>query len=536
MTTTSAPIPIRGPLLSGGNKILVLSDIHIGDNSKTVWYQQSVHEKFLLAILNWASREPLISEVVLLGDIIDFWTYPFSITPPSFATITAANPNVFGLNGGLAALLDAKDGAVTYVEGNHDFGVTAADVATIKSPKGHAVRFAGSEYRVAGHGNQGIVFTHGHLYTLFNAPDPTTPWQINPQPGTPRGLPVGHFVTRMVATKWQRDLRPGQTVADLPGQGAPNGLDLAGIIDGIIARGGEISIARALLDSVASQTGCGQTDSILLPFGLPKTTLAEVGKIYDNLWEEWVNAAPSAEIGLLIALKAAFADARGNYLGWFAQKRAFQAVADAIVMGHTHLPINGLRESLTTYANSGFESPSLPDMDQQFMSFALIDSANLKTEILRITSPSDQGFVIDTCPADSTGIIETGSQDFSSYVIIDNTLNTPLTLGKVTLDQGYFVVPPPSTIPPGARAMLWIQDYPITYIQHGQGTGALFTYTAGSTSYRFSFRCPLYGDNDAWVKKPSNFRTKSGSQVEWWPAGHVEKAGHPFFVWFSVGA
>ena len=152
------------------SKIIILSDIHIGDNSPTCWYQKSVHEQYLLTILKWiVENAENVSELVLAGDVVDTWTYPFNVQPPSFATIASKNPNVFGLQGWLARALDALGGAVTYIPGNHDMSVTEADVASVKSPGGHYLRFSQRNYSPAG--DSPILMTHGNDFTMFNAPD-----------------------------------------------------------------------------------------------------------------------------------------------------------------------------------------------------------------------------------------------------------------------------------------------------------------------------------------------------------------------------
>jgi TFIIF-interacting CTD phosphatase-like protein len=57
------------------NKVVVLSDIHISDNSPTSWYQKTIHQEYLLAIFDWiVARSEDVSELVLLGDVVDFWT------------------------------------------------------------------------------------------------------------------------------------------------------------------------------------------------------------------------------------------------------------------------------------------------------------------------------------------------------------------------------------------------------------------------------------------------------------------------------
>ena len=85
------------PAMANGTTVAVLSDIHIGDNSNTCWYQASVHEPYLVAALDFiADNAEMFQEVVLLGDLVDTWTYAPSVTPPTMADIIAKNPNVLG--------------------------------------------------------------------------------------------------------------------------------------------------------------------------------------------------------------------------------------------------------------------------------------------------------------------------------------------------------------------------------------------------------------------------------------------------------
>ena len=83
--------------------VVALSDIHLGTLDPTVWYQPHLHEPYLLHILDWVvANADHVRELVLLGDIVDFWTYPADVRPPTFAEISACHPAVFGLDGGLA--------------------------------------------------------------------------------------------------------------------------------------------------------------------------------------------------------------------------------------------------------------------------------------------------------------------------------------------------------------------------------------------------------------------------------------------------
>jgi hypothetical protein len=69
-------------------------------------------------------------------------------------------------------VLDALDGAVTYVRGDHGMKVTESDVTSIVSSGGHHVRFAGDLYSPGD--DSRVLLRHGNEYTMFNAPDTTT--------------------------------------------------------------------------------------------------------------------------------------------------------------------------------------------------------------------------------------------------------------------------------------------------------------------------------------------------------------------------
>ena len=75
--------------------IVAISDVHLGTDHPCVWYQRSLHEPYLLALLEWVvDQADHVRELVLLGDIVDVWTYPMDERPPSFADIVAAHPAV----------------------------------------------------------------------------------------------------------------------------------------------------------------------------------------------------------------------------------------------------------------------------------------------------------------------------------------------------------------------------------------------------------------------------------------------------------
>src|SRR4051794_14441879 len=74
----------RKERLAMKNLAVVLSDVHIGSNDPTNWYQGEVHEPYLVAALDWVvANADSVRELIVLGDLVDFWTYVPSDRPPS---------------------------------------------------------------------------------------------------------------------------------------------------------------------------------------------------------------------------------------------------------------------------------------------------------------------------------------------------------------------------------------------------------------------------------------------------------------------
>lgn len=494
-------------------QVVILSDIHIGTNLPTCWYQKSVHEKPLLGILDWiCQNKATIKEVVLAGDIVDTWTYPISVKPPTFADIVASNPAVLGPNGGIAKVLDALGGAVTYLPGNHDIQVTDKDVAQIVSPAGHKLRFSPVGLRIGE-----IEVLHGHQFTLFNAPDLSTP--LAP-------LPVGHFVTRMISTYMQKNLAPGKTVADLPDQGNPNGVDWSDVIADLVKKG-DFSLASALLTGLAGKLGVSENEQILLANGTT-TTIAKVKPLYQNLFSRWVEMNGGGQDGQLVASKAALADYDSSFMGWFAQRHAFNHNLNTVIFGHTHGPISGLSCSLVNYVNAGFECPSKPDRGTKPISFVVANTATSLAKIMLIKA--DDPATVSPCPAKTASVVEGPFMDYSCYVIIDNsTNNSALTLRKKTVGHGHFITLP-QRVEAKSKAKIWLQDYPGLLPPHGSDAVVVYADDAGH-EHMLSFDCPtgLYPNS---CSGGSRFRAKSGSGT-WLSPGHVPEKGHPLFVEYT---
>jgi UDP-2,3-diacylglucosamine pyrophosphatase LpxH len=339
-------------------RLLFLSDIHIGSNAKTNWYQRDLHEPMLLPILEYAiANANNIAEFVILGDLIDQWTYLPEVTPPSFDEIATVNPAIFGPGGALAILAATMPERVTYMPGNHDMALTAE---ALSAKIGQPIRSVKGPIYTPAAGKGQVACTHGHIYSIFNAPDLV---------GDPKhSLPLGHFITRLAALDASQKLVPGQTVADLPQSGDPTGaglLDAAfkGIFETFMT--GDASLGRLVMDTLL--------DAVNKPANMPfvmldgtQITGADVIRAYDNLFERYGSGAeyPASLYGRHPALMALIDTDARNTIAHFAEILSSRYAA--IVMGHTHTSEDEADKPLFgknyIYVNSGFNCPSKPDI------------------------------------------------------------------------------------------------------------------------------------------------------------------------------
>lgn len=340
------------------NKLLFLSDVHIGSNETTNWYQRDVHEGMLAAIFDYAlANARNIAEFVILGDLVDQWTYVPDKAPPSIEHIAAANPVILGPEGKLAELARTMPERVTFIPGNHDMALTADGLSHIV---GEPIRSASAPLYTPAAGKGQVVCTHGHIYSLFNAPDPVA--------DPAHGLPLGHYITRLCALDAQNKLGPTQTVVDLPQSGDPTGMSLLGdALKGVVEsfHSSDTSLARAVMDTLLAAT-FENADVMFKMLDGQAISAGAVMKIYDKLFETYGSGPhyPSSVYGRTPALMALIdTDARST-IAHFAE--ILSCKYPVIVMGHTHAPLDDQEDPLFgkeyVYVNSGFNCPSKPDI------------------------------------------------------------------------------------------------------------------------------------------------------------------------------
>jgi UDP-2,3-diacylglucosamine pyrophosphatase LpxH len=534
---------------AGKGYAVVLSDIHIGDNAPTCWYQARVHFPYLASVLDWiVARQASVREVIFLGDTFDFWTYEPSRPPPGMREIIAANPKLLRGVGPFAALVKAFPGRVRLLPGNHDENLTRSDIGLLNaSLTGNAntgIEFVTNPgYLVTGASGARTLFEHGHRWCMFNAPDRTSRWNE---------LPVGHFVSRgiayRVATKYK-----GKTAAELPVSG--NGdMDLTGDDFGAIwsefRKRRDLNLVAELLKHVSRKTSLAAGEPISMPGG-SRSSLANARDVFGGLFADWERRE-----GTWNAARAAAADATGEDLAWFALRQALRAHADLVVMGHTHSAVTGLTVAPlgVEYVNSGFECVSLPDAAKGVeFTFALVDLEAPSAQLFA-AKPSGSGIQIAASRAGKAPVVVSRRKqlpwpfnkvrfsDFSCYVRIENRSKTTLSLVRASVwsDDSIWVVPPPTDIPAGGRADIWLQDR-----LGAKGSDGRFTYTDGKSDLNFAFRCGTVVSNrvSAGVTPHVRGTPPSGLVINYearaanepWRPRAITTGGHPVQMRCVVG-
>lgn len=188
------------PFSNGGderNMIVVLSDLHLGADLTYAECKENLPS--LEKLLTQIKASPNVKELVIAGDLLDEWfvpattdTYQGKDQADFVLRIATANKGVFDF---INSIIQEGNILVTYVPGNHDLTITAANIESIL-PGINQARDA-----VLGLGTYSpvdypkIAIEHGHRYNFFCAPDPISNQDV--APGTI--LPPGYFFTRIAA-------------------------------------------------------------------------------------------------------------------------------------------------------------------------------------------------------------------------------------------------------------------------------------------------------------------------------------------------
>jgi UDP-2,3-diacylglucosamine pyrophosphatase LpxH len=305
------------------NKRVFISDIHMGDANSSQppnpygWFKNNILK--LADFLADQKKASDVKEVIILGDLFDDWVIPTEDTPLADYTTICKNADNAPVIAGLKALADSSCPVkLTYVPGNHDMGMNIEKISEIKNFLTNT--FPGMHYLCNndepwGVYNLGILAAeHGDRYCLFNAPDKWT---------APLGtfLPIGYFITRMVAHKVKAKGQP-EDYHDI-------------LVRALKELFEKPKLVEAIFDAIAGDADLNGND-IINTSGIPdypaQITVNEIKVRFSNLIQSWTNYPGNIHSMLAII------DEMGN-LSYPAHRFYLDHYVNIVIFGHTHVPV-----------------------------------------------------------------------------------------------------------------------------------------------------------------------------------------------------
>lgn len=331
-------------------KLYFLSDIHIGTNETTSWYQQSIHERYLKAALKYIQDDGAdVDDVVILGDFFDLWTYAPDVHPKAVADVVAANPGIFTRqddgSGDFITLMDSIQGSLHYINGNHDMTV---DPVEVKRLLGDHAKFT---YTSADCGsnlwyfNGPVIAMHGHEYSLLCSMDRKA--------GNYKNLPAGYFVTRSVGDISRQKVASAQVdnCAQLPDAGNPVFTFSFDALKDLAQWGtGKQRLVYEVLKVLTSEFGkTPETVDYAMPDG-SVINGKDAAALFRYLWVLNDNSG-----ALEVDASNSLTDEANQIMMRQIRRPSM------VIMGHTHFRMGRAYEK-SVYINSGYMCPSIPDM------------------------------------------------------------------------------------------------------------------------------------------------------------------------------
>lgn len=480
-------------------KVVTVSDIHIGTKVNNTqypgvacWFNEKYHAPKLNCVFDYIlENQDTIDEVVINGDLFDQWTFAPNVRPPPVLQIINDNPIIFGKGTPLDKVVTAMKGNVSYLNGNHDINVLQDDLDEIPLSNNYKIKWQPNKYMI----NQ-TLFTHGHLYTIFNAP----PIKRKKPEVTPL-VPLGHFVTRLIA-HYVSTQNPVVPAWEMTGLGAPSKRDIlfskaffpalkfvAQVFNPLVKYSFGPKTVSDFLD-IWIEVSKFKGNEFKMADG-STITIDEVKKTYQNLFTEWID-----KYGEEYVKKSIYTDGAAQSMSWFTQQDALKCGASMVSTGHTHYATCGVN-ALAGDVNSGFDC--VPKGDKEIFSFAEIDDIDSigggdhwpKAKIFEIVEKNGvytPKIDLDVPKGDIVfkplpGFPFTQPKDYSVYVRIHNTLDEDIELLEHSVSYGNWRVLPPKKISPNSSGGCWVQD------SKAGSTGSV-SYKASTGNFKLDFSCP----------------------------------------------
>ncbi len=363
-------------------QIIIISDLHLGIDDD--FAEINKNRQALVNFLNQVKNSSEVKELIIAGDMLDEWFLPMDYQMPDskadfFDALAANNQTVVDAFNQIISEGNIK---VTYVPGNHDILLTAAEMERI-FPGIHQVRdeVQGLGTYVAGE-NSEIAVEHGHKYNFFCAPDTISNRDITKNDSSV--LPVGYFFTRIATSSVieghpKSDNELYEMIPNKDDEVQFNSYLYYQTWKGILSG---LPVSERFSDKVIKTNVDGFTEDYSINDVLPRQNEID-GTIEFNLYkgiqETWDERQTNNGVKNKISAEDAIIGASSNAFTDHQAKTQFfdiDATIRIVIFGHTHdakiLPMKNLENEKTIYVNSG----TWIDNAQGFptMTFAVITS------------------------------------------------------------------------------------------------------------------------------------------------------------------
>jgi len=353
---------------NGGNErnmIVVISDVHLG--ADLTYAECNKNLGALERLLKQIKTAPNVKELVIAGDLLDEWFVPANVDTYQgkdqadfVKRIAATNKGVIDA---FNSIIQGGKILVTYVPGNHDITITAANVERILPGINQARDAEQGLGTYSPVDYPKIAIEHGHRYNFFCAPDPISNQDI--APGTI--LPPGYFYTRIAVL---HVIQAPATPADTPPVVTQNtsgdaSQNLLFVYWNVWNKAlSTYTIANKFNEKiiVTNVDGFNGSYSVndLLPYQTTAGGLIDV-KLYKGIQDTWNQRQALNHVAVNIPISQAIANAAKSSESEFQAKNQYFLNPNSdkriVIFGHTHdakiIASDNHIGQKSIYANSG---------------------------------------------------------------------------------------------------------------------------------------------------------------------------------------
>ena len=344
---------LASSLVPGGGrrKVVFISDIHLSADASTSW--MSEHIGPLANYLHALKARHDVSELVILGDLLDDWMVPIEDAPTSFAEILGADHNQPVVTA-LQEICENSSIKVTYVTGNHDLLSFETEAKLLIEKTFRDIVINSDDPGLGAYTLDDVLWAeHGHRYSLFNSPDVWSHEESH--------LPLGYFITRLVASQSQAE-GTIYTSPDIIEQFVTP--HLKGLPQS--AERQDLLIA-AIFNAIALWAGKGPDDLFVMAEKdgfISDPTVADITGLYDAIMSAWPDRQNIVQPDMALLNELGYMINSANLLFNMPNniKDHYPFTPRIVLFGHTHKPLLWQRFGWPSriYANTGTWIDSKP--------------------------------------------------------------------------------------------------------------------------------------------------------------------------------